>query len=84
METVGSHEARTHLPRLLQRVEQGETIIITRHGKAIARLIPAVPAAPRPKFDEVIEAMRSFQEHEAPALGDDLSIRNLINDGRRF
>lgn len=68
METVGSHEAKTHLPRLLQRVEQGETIIITRHGKVIARLVPAVPAAPRPAIADVIEAMRSFQEHEAPTL----------------
>jgi len=84
METVGSYEAKTHLPRLLQRVEHGETIIITRHGKAIARLVPATPTAPRPEIAEVIEAMRTFQEQEAPTLGDDLSIRDLINDGRRF
>jgi hypothetical protein len=32
----------------------------------------------------VIEAMRVFQEREAPTLGDDLSIRDLINEGRRF
>jgi prevent-host-death family protein len=84
METVGSYEAKTHLPRLLERVEHGETIIITRHGKAIARLVPAAPTAARPEVAEVIEAMRTFQEKEGPTLGDDISIRDLINEGRRF
>jgi prevent-host-death family protein len=84
METVGSYEAKTHLPRLLERVERGESITITRHGKPVARLVPATPAAPRPEIAEVIEAMRIFQEREAPALGDDLSIRDLIDEGRRF
>jgi prevent-host-death family protein len=84
METVGSYEAKTHLPRLLERVERGESITITRHGKPVARLVPATPAAPRPEIAEVIEAMRLFQEREAPTLGDDLSIRDLIDEGRRF
>ena len=84
MDTVGSYEAKTHLPRLLERVEHGETITITRHGKPIARLVPAEPTARRPEIAEVIEAMRIFQEQEAPSLGDDLSIRDLIEEGRRF
>jgi prevent-host-death family protein len=83
MATVGSYEAKTHLPRLLERVERGETITITRHGKPVARLVPAAPTPPRPEIAEVIEAMRRFQEQEAPALGDDLSIRELMNEGRR-
>jgi prevent-host-death family protein len=84
METVGSYEAKTHLPRLLERVERGETIIITRHGKAVARLVPATFTAPQPEIGDVIEAMRAFQEQEAPTPGDDRSIRDLINEGRRF
>jgi prevent-host-death family protein len=84
METVGSYEAKTHLPRLLERVERGESITITRHGKPIARLVPAVAIPARPAVSEVIEAMRTFQEQEAPALGDDLCIRDLINEVRRF
>ena len=84
MATVGSYEAKTHLPRLLERVEQGETITITRHGKPVARLVPAAAGTtPRPDVAEVIEAMRVFQEREAPTLGDDLSIRDLIDEGRR-
>ena len=40
--SVGAYEAKTHLPQLLDRVEGGETITITRHGRAVAKLIPAV------------------------------------------
>ena len=39
MHTVGSHEARAHFPRLLDRVAAGEEITITRHGVPVARLV---------------------------------------------
>ncbi len=40
MESIGSYEAKTHLPRLLDRVARGESLTITRHGRPIARLVP--------------------------------------------
>ena len=40
---VGAFEAKTHLSRLLDEVEAGETIMITRHGKRIAELVPSKP-----------------------------------------
>ena len=40
METVGAYEAKTHLPRLLDRVARGESLTITRHGRPVARLVP--------------------------------------------
>lgn len=40
MREVQSSEAKAHLPQLLSEVERGETIVITRHGRAIARLVP--------------------------------------------
>jgi prevent-host-death family protein len=40
MTTVGTYEAKTHLPRLIRAVERGETVIITRHGKPVAQLGP--------------------------------------------
>jgi prevent-host-death family protein len=83
MHTVGSYEAKTHLPHLLERVERGETIIITRHGRPVARLVPAEAGTPRPGVDAAIAAMAEFQEHERPTLGDQLTIRDLINEGRR-
>jgi prevent-host-death family protein len=38
---VNVHEAKTQLSRLLELVEQGETVVIARHGKPVAELIPA-------------------------------------------
>ena len=40
MSTVGAYEAKTHLPALLAKVELGETVTITRHGRLIAKLVP--------------------------------------------
>lgn len=40
MQTIGAFEAKNTLGALLDRVEQGEEIIITRHGKPVARLVP--------------------------------------------
>ncbi len=40
MREVAASEAKTHLSQLLTDVERGETVVITRHGRAIARLIP--------------------------------------------
>lgn len=40
--TVGAFEAKTHFSALLGRAEQGEEIVITRRGKTVARLVPAM------------------------------------------
>ena len=40
MDSIGAYEAKTHLPRLLDRVARGDSMIITRHGKPVARLVP--------------------------------------------
>ena len=40
MDSIGAYEAKTHLPRLLDRVARGDSLIITRHGKPVARLVP--------------------------------------------
>ena len=44
---VNVHEAKTHLSRLLERVRQGEEIIVAKAGKPIARLLPVGPGATR-------------------------------------
>ena len=53
MRSVGAYEAKTHLPSLLDQVERGETITITKHGREVARLVPVTPTSTTP--DEVIE-----------------------------
>jgi prevent-host-death family protein len=40
MREIQASEAKTHLPQLLDEVERGETLVITRHGRAIARIVP--------------------------------------------
>jgi prevent-host-death family protein len=40
MSEIGAFEAKNRLGSLLDRVERGEEIVITRHGKAVARLVP--------------------------------------------
>lgn len=41
MKTVGAFEAKTHLSALLDRVERGEEVLITRRGRSVAKLVPA-------------------------------------------
>src|SRR5262249_30070264 len=80
--SVGSFEAKTHLPALLERVAKGERITITRHGKPVAQLVPVVSET-RPDVRAVVEAMRTLRDKNGPVLGDDLTIRDLIEEGRR-
>lgn len=78
--SVGAYEAKTHLADLLDRVERGERITITRHGRPVAELVPAGDA-PDLTIEEAIQGLRSFRaEHP---LGKGLSIRDLITEGRR-
>jgi len=45
--SVGVHEAKTHLSRLIEEVTAGEEIVITRRGEEVARLVASQPASPR-------------------------------------
>jgi prevent-host-death family protein len=79
MQTVGSYEAKTHLPALLDRVAGGEEITITRHGVPVAMLVPA-SGARRPDVRKTIQAMLEFRKGRRL---DGLSIREMIEEGRR-
>ena len=83
MEFVGAYEAKTHLPQLLDRVEGGETITITRHGKPVAKLVPASGETAKPDVKKAIEEMKRFQKERGPTLGPGVTIRELIEEGRR-
>jgi prevent-host-death family protein len=47
-ETVNVHQAKTHLSRLLSRVERGETIVIARDGTPVAKLVRVPKRVPKP------------------------------------
>lgn len=80
MKKVGVYEAKTHLPRLLDEVERGETVLITRHGRPVARLMP-VPEARRRGIDETIAAIREFRKGNRLA---GITLRELIEEGRKY
>jgi prevent-host-death family protein len=82
MESVGSFEAKMHLPQLLERVAQGEEFTITKRGKPVSRLVPVAAATPKPDVRQVIEELKAFSKGNT--LGEGISIRDLIEDGRRF
>ncbi len=83
MKSVGSYEAKTHLPRLLGEVEKGEIITITKRGKPIARIVPAEEPPVR-DVASVIRDFRAYSHQQARTLGG-LSVRELkemIEEGR--
>jgi prevent-host-death family protein len=80
VESVGLFDAKTHLSALVDRVAKGEEITITKHGAAVAVLVPVKnrhSGDPR-KVAERIRALRKGVVLEG------LSVRQLIEEGRRF
>ena len=80
MSEVGAFEAKTHLPRLLKRVQQGERFVITRHNHPVAELIP-YRQQDTDRIRVAIDGLRKFQQTHSLA---GLSIRQIIEEGRRF
>ncbi|KQY15289.1 type II toxin-antitoxin system Phd/YefM family antitoxin [Rhizobium sp. Root482] len=79
MSKIGAFEAKTHFSSLLDRVANGEEITITKHGKAIARLVSAEPieaAASNSAFQKLKELRR------ANTLGG-ISWKELRDEGRK-
>jgi prevent-host-death family protein len=62
MHVVGTFEAKTNLSGLLDQVEQGEQIVITKHGKPIARLMPMVNID-RELIHNTINQLKTFSKH---------------------
>lgn len=79
MRAVGAYEAKTHLPRLLDEVAAGETIVITKRGVPVARLVP--PEDDRPDVGALIDEWREYRKRHNITLGG-LSIREMIEEGR--
>ncbi len=77
MPDIGAYEAKTHLPALLERVARGERFTITRHGRAVARLVPV---------DEPAEDARALAAELRRLRGGarlrGLSVRKLRDAGR--
>jgi len=80
---VGAFEAKTKLSELLDLVEQGEEILITRRGKTIARL-----SSPITEEDKAAQAQKAAQRllelRKGVRLPDGMTIKDLINEGRKY
>lgn len=81
MVEVGILEAEARLSELLDRVEAGETVIITRHGKRVARLV-CEPEIRAQRIRATIEQM--LQERQARATVSADEILAMRDEGRRF
>jgi prevent-host-death family protein len=60
MREVQASEAKTHLPKLLDAVERGEVIVITRHGRPIARIVPERELRQK-EIDQAIENIKALR-----------------------
>ncbi|MEO6566204.1 MAG: type II toxin-antitoxin system prevent-host-death family antitoxin [Casimicrobiaceae bacterium] len=90
MSEIGAYDAKTHLPKLLERVEKGERFVITRHGKPVAELIP-VAARNAEAIAKAIADVRAVRKRLASrgvqlkdVLGKGQHVRDLAHEGHRY
>jgi len=81
--TIGFYEARTHLSELLDQVAKGKKVLITRRGRPVAVMGPP-PSEKQENVSQVVKEMLAFRDEEGPTLGRKATIRQLIEEGRRF
>ncbi len=80
MREIQASEAKTHLPRLLDEVERGETLVITRHGQRIARLVPEADQR-SVEVAKVIEEMKAYRRTGPPITVEEILLAR--DEGRR-
>jgi prevent-host-death family protein len=79
MDTVGAFDAKTNFSALLERVERGEQIVITRRGKPVARLMP-IATARKVKVSDAMAKLRKLRK--GATLG--LPWKELRDAGRKY
>jgi len=77
MSEIGAYDAKTHLPRLLDQVEQGERFIITRHGRPVAEL---APVAQRDE-EQIRRALQRILEHRAELAKQGVRLKDILEPG---
>jgi prevent-host-death family protein len=78
MITVGAFEAKTHLSTLLDRVAAGEEVVITKHGRPVARLVGA-RNSDRARVNDAFEKLKMLRK--GTTLGG-ISWKELRDEGR--
>jgi prevent-host-death family protein len=81
MREIQDSEAKAHLPQLLDDVERGETLIITRHGRAIARIVPEIHRV-QEEIDKAIASIKELRKRTGKITFEEL--RSAREEGRRY
>ncbi len=79
MQTIGAFEAKTHFSALLEKVEKGEHVIITKHGHPVAKLVPT-GGSDHEQSKQAIERIKAFNQKHT--LGK-INWKALRDEGRR-
>lgn len=87
MESVGLFEAKTHLSELIARAERGEEVIITRHNKPVAKLVPISEVSPE-LYQQRMAALDALQAvgREIEKRGGPITLEEILSwrdEGRR-
>jgi prevent-host-death family protein len=86
MREIGAFEAKNTLGSLLDRVEQGEEIVITRHGRAVARLVPNADRIDQNQAQAAFERIRrrtqGLRKGKAGSAFDWSALKKLRDEGR--
>jgi prevent-host-death family protein len=79
---VGAFEAKNKLGQLLDLVEQGEEVTITRHGKEVARLVPVRPVRSREQARAALHRIRERAEQRKLGRFDWSEWKSYRDEGR--
>ena len=79
MERMSVYDAKAHFSELVERAENGRATVITKHGRVVAKLVPANAA----KWDRssVLDEAEAFRK--SVRIKGRVNIRKLIEEGRR-
>jgi prevent-host-death family protein len=83
MKKVQATQAKATFAELLREVERGETVLITRHGKTVARLMPETIR----REEEVARAIRDLEELRASLPRTGISVEDMLemrHEGHRY
>ncbi len=83
MNTIQATEAKAHFAELLRTVERGETVVITRHGQAVAHVIPAHEAE-REDYAQAVKRFRRRLQRLEPTGMTIEEILRLRHEGHRW
>jgi prevent-host-death family protein len=82
MREVGAFEAKNKLGQLLDLVERGEEVLITRHGREVARLVPAHPVVNRAEARAAVQRIRARAEQRKLGRFDWSEWKTYRDEGR--